>query len=94
MNKFDVAHIRTQGQDVIIIPLDRTFGHQSAAEQSETYTALQIAANSAGLRGRVVAVWDAGRGRMAFLAPREWNRFCQSLSWQFIARNINRRLSC
>lgn len=94
MNRFDVAHIRQQGQDIIIIPLDRAFGYRSDFEQTEIYTSLQMAASSAGLSGRVVAVWDAGRGRMAYRAPQEWSRFCQSLNWPFIARNINRTLTC
>lgn len=93
MNKFDVAHIRQQGQDIIIIPLDRAFGNRSDREQSEIYYALEMAVRTAGLRGRVVAVWNVGSGRMAFRAPQEWSRFCQSLSWPFVARNINRTVT-
>lgn len=92
MSRFDVAHIRQQGQDIIIVPLERSFGYRSDSEQTDFYCALQLAANAAGLRGRVVAVWDSGRGRLAFRAPREWSRYCQGLSWPYIARNINRTL--
>lgn len=92
MSRFDVAHIRQQGQDIIIVPLERSFEYRSDSEQTEIYCALEMAANAAGLRGRVIAVWDGGRGRLAFRAPREWSRFGQSLTWPLIARNINRTI--
>jgi hypothetical protein len=94
MPNFDVAHIREQGNDLIIVPLSSTFGALSASEQQKQIEALQRCATSAGLAGRVVPVWDAGGGRMGFLAPRNWHPFFAGMSLSFVAANINRRLSC
>jgi hypothetical protein len=56
--------------------------------------ALQVCARAAGLAGTVVPVWDAGGGRMAFIAPRPWHPFFKSLRLQTVAQNINKRLTC
>ena len=93
MSKVDVAHIRQQGVDLIIVPLDRQFGHKSNADQHEVVRHLQFVARSAGLAGTVVPVWDHGGGRMAFLAPANWRRFFQSISLPWVWANVNRELS-
>jgi hypothetical protein len=93
MSEYKIAHIRKQGQDIIIVPVDRSYGSQSQADQNKTRNALQIAATSAGLAGQVIIAWEGGSGRVGTLAPREWSQFCSSLSWPFIARNINKTLT-
>lgn len=60
MAKFEVAYPHEQGQDMVIVVVDHTFGHKSNQEQNETCRSLQACATSAGLRGTVVPVWDAG----------------------------------
>lgn len=92
MPRFDVAHIREQGVDLVIIPLDRTFGQKSENDKDSIVSELQVRASSAGLAGTVVPVWDSGGGRMAFISPRNWHPFFKSLNLQFIAVNINREL--
>jgi len=94
MSRFPIAHIREQGQDMIIVPLDRSFGYKSQKEQSQITNALQLWASRAGLAGTVVPVWDVGSGRMAFIAPSPWRGFFQSLSLRVIGRMINRELIC
>jgi len=93
-SRFEVAHIREQGVDLIIIPVDSQFRFKSDNEQEQTTSALQVCATRAGLRGTVVPVWDVGNGRMAFRAPRNWHPFFASLSLATVARNINRELTC
>jgi hypothetical protein len=94
MSRFLIAHLRQQGQDMIIVPLDRSFGYKSQREQNEITCALQLAASAAGLAGTVVPVWDHGSGRMAFIAPSPWRPFFQNLSQPVIGRMINRELIC
>lgn len=93
MPNFDVAHIREQGVDLVIVPLSREFGWKPRDEQGEVVLSLQARASSAGLAGRVVPVWDSGGGRMAFLAPPNWHAFFRSISLDFVRLNINKRLS-
>jgi hypothetical protein len=67
--QYKVAHIKEQGTDLIIIPLESHFGSMSAQDQNATISSLQLHASEAGLRGTVVPVWDSGSGRMGFIAP-------------------------
>lgn len=93
MPRFEVAHLRQQGQDMIIFPLDRTFGYKSDAEQDEILSELEIRANNAGLRGTAVAVWDGGSGRMSFRAPRPWHQFFGSIGMRYVFQNVNKQLT-
>jgi len=88
MPHFRVAHIREQGQDMIIVPVDGNFRFQPDNEQESFMRELQSRANSAGLRGTVAAVWSGG-----FRAPRPWHPFFQTLSMQGVLANLNREIS-
>lgn len=92
MPRYDLAHIREQGIDLIIIPLNSSFGHRTQAEQQEIVDELQLHANAAGLKGTVVPVWES-LGRMGFLAPSRWHPFFQSINLQFVGANLNRYIS-
>ena len=92
MPKFQVAHIREQGVDLIIIPLKGSSRFKSETEQHEIISELQVRASNAGLAGTVVPVWDNGGGRMAFIAPQNWHPYFKGISLQFVADNINREL--
>ena len=90
MPRFDVAHIREQGVDLIIIPLDSAFGRKTSSDQHQIIEELQMRARAAGLAGTVVPVWDSGGGRMAFIAPPKWHPFFTSLNLAFVATNVNK----
>jgi hypothetical protein len=92
MPRFKVAHIKEQGQDIVIVPLDSAFGHKVTSEQQMIADELQLRSQSAGLAGRVVPVWDSGGGRMGFLAPRNWHGFFGGVSLHWVFANINREL--
>jgi hypothetical protein len=88
-----VAHLNQQGQDMIIVPLDSNFGHKADDDQQSTVRELQLRANRAGLRGRVVTVWDGGSGRMSFIAPKPWHPFFSSLNLSTVYQNLNKQIS-
>ncbi|MCA9111093.1 MAG: hypothetical protein KDA52_14170 [Planctomycetaceae bacterium] len=92
MPSFKVAHVREQGVDLIIAPVNSSFHHMSAAEQTETIDAIEAAAHSAGLKGTVVPVWQVG-DRMGFIAPQPWHPFFRSISWSDVLTNVNREVS-
>jgi hypothetical protein len=91
MPRYKVAHIREQGVDLIIIPLNSAFHDKNDQEKSEIICQLQTRANGAGLAGTVVPVWDMGN-RMEFIAPQTWHPFLRSISWQFVLDKINREI--
>jgi hypothetical protein len=92
MPTFKVAHLNQQGQDMVIVPLDSSFGYKSKQDQNDVVAELQRYSNGAGLRGTVVPVWESG-GRMHFLAPSPWHPFFASISMQVVWANINKELS-
>jgi hypothetical protein len=94
MDKFRIAHIREQGQDIVIVPVHDRFRYQTNTEQNRICAALQACAVSAGLAGTVVPVWDAGGGRMGFLAPQQWQSFFSRISLADVAASINKELTC
>ncbi|NHQ83189.1 hypothetical protein HA051_16615 [Chromobacterium vaccinii] len=93
MSTFKVAHIREQGIDLIITPLNSSFGRQTDQEQQDVIATLQMCASSAGLKGTVVPAWQEG-GRVRFIAPTRWHPFFKSINWNYIVQNINRELTC
>ena len=93
MPSFKIAHIKEQGADMIIVPVNATFEDKTTNEQQAIVATLEAAARSAGLIGTVVPVWDHGLGQMAFMAPKAWAPFFQNIGLEFVFRNINRELS-
>ena len=93
MPHFQVAHLRQQGQDMVVVPLESSFGHKTSNDQQQIISELQVHARAAGLAGTVVPVWDTGGGRMSFIAPQPWHPFFKSLNLRTVWTNINKELS-
>ena len=92
MPTFQVAHLTRDGQDVIIVPVDRSFGQRSPAEQARIQEAFQRSAAAADIPGVVVPVWEDASGRMAFRAPPPWHEFLKSIDMVYVATALNRKL--
>jgi hypothetical protein len=92
MPTVSIAHVREQGVDLIIVPLDHTFGMKTNVEQNAARNELQAVARAAKLAGTVCIVWDAG-GRMGFLAPQNYAPFFRSLSLDAVQASVNRELT-
>lgn len=93
MPTFQVAQLKHDGKDVIIVPVDRTFGKRSPSEQSRIQEAFQKSAAAASMSGVVVPVWEDASGRMAFRAPPPWHEFLKSIDMVYVATALNRSLS-
>jgi hypothetical protein len=93
MPTFQVAHLQRDGQDVIIVPVDRSFGKRSPSEQARIQEAFQRSAAAAAMAGVVVPVWEDATGRMAFRAPPPWHDFFKSIDMVYVATALNRSLS-
>ena len=77
-----VAHIREQGVDLIIVPLDKSFGQQTQAQQEHGIETLRMSATLAGLHGDVVPVCEMSGGRMFFIAPKNYHPYFTSITLQ------------
>jgi hypothetical protein len=93
MPTFQVAHLRHDGRDVIIVPVDRSFGKRPPAEQARIQEAFQRSAAAVDMPGVVVPVWEDSTGRMAFRAPPPWHDFLKSIDMIYVATALNRSLS-
>lgn len=92
MPKLKVAHIREQGQDMLIFPLDQSFGNRSNHDQNEALALLEHRAHSAGLAGQAVAIWQHGM-HTHFRGPSNWQNFLRGISMGWVLANVNRELS-
>ncbi|MDT3749759.1 MULTISPECIES: hypothetical protein [Pseudomonas] len=93
MAKYKIAHVHRSGQDMIVFPLDSSFGRKTGTEQQEIVDSLQQAAWSANLAGTVVAIWQSGN-RVHFHAPTAWHPFFRSPNiWGWVMANINKELT-
>lgn len=93
MPTIKVAHVKQQGVDLVIVPLDDEFGRKPERDRHAAIAELQTRSVSAGLKGTVVPVWDDGGGRMAFIAPQPWHPFFKSINLGSVWANVNRELS-
>ncbi|MBT1872810.1 hypothetical protein KK010_23090 [Enterobacter mori] len=84
---FKVAHIREQGVDLIITPLDSSFNNKTSTQQTKFIEWMQLQAGSAGLAGTVVPVWQSGRS-VKFIAPRGYHPFFRSITWNFVIADL------
>jgi hypothetical protein len=92
MPKYKVAHIREQGQDMLLFPLSHQLGQLTDDEQSDLLEELERRAHAAGLAGGAAVFWQHG-GHGHFMGPRPWHPFLRSISMSFVQRNVNREIS-
>ena len=93
MSTFKFAHIRQQGQDMIIVPVEASFGSKSQTHQSEFVAAFQLAVNQAGLAGKAAAIWKSGR-QIGFVAPQPWHPFFKSQGiYELVLANLNKTIT-
>lgn len=92
MPTIKLAHIREQGQNMLLFPLDRTFGHKTAAEKGAILGELEDRAHGAGLAGRAAIFWESG-GRTYSLGPKAWDTFLRSISIRHVLASVNKSIS-
>ena len=92
MPRFPIAHIRVQGVDLVIIPLDGSIRSKTLDEQNDERDEFQARSEAAGLAGTVVLVWD-NNGRMGFLAPTNFHPYFKSINLSIVQRSVNKELS-
>lgn len=92
MPHFKVAHVRQEGADLLLIPLDPSFGLQSKTVQDATIAELQKHAAEEDLRGTVIPVWSSGGNHMAFIAQATLRPFLQSIGLTWVNARATRAL--
>lgn len=92
MHSFDVAYVRIDDRDLILVPVHPRFGMKSTNDMRAFVARARGLAAAAGLAGEVIPVWDDGDGGlMAFARPSLLPRVAR-LSWVNVRRHVNVRL--
>lgn len=94
VEQFQVAHIRVQNVDLVIVFVNPELGGRPIADQQRIVAALQACASTAGLAGNVVPVWGDSVGRLHFIAPPNQHPFFGSVTYAYLYSQINRTLTC
>ena len=90
---YKLTHVNRKGVDFVFVPLDAAFGRMTPQEQSTALKSLHSAANSAGLKGSVVLVWDKGGGQSGILAEKQLHPHLGGITVSYVTSNINRQLT-
>lgn len=93
MPSVEIAHVRTQNVNIIVVPVSRSFPLGTPTSQDRTLNDIMAAARSAGLDGAVTLVWEDNQRRFNFRAPRNQHAFYRSIDMRWVERNLNARLS-
>jgi hypothetical protein len=89
MQSFDIAHIREQGVDLIVVFVDPRVGRMTDSERAEISAQLTLCSRGARLAGSVVLVWPGG-----FYGNRRFHAFFESTPYEALVASINKKLHC
>lgn len=94
MASYKVSQLKHNNFDYVLIVVAPAFAKKNPQQQQIDTVVLQRCASRAGMKGILVPVWDAGGGRMGFLAEPVHHKFLQSLNTAFLESHITATLSC
>lgn len=89
MQRFKVAHIHEQGEDLVIVFVADQLEFFSADQKNQILGAVQLCSRSAGLRGTVALLWSRG-----VWCEKRLHRFFSSVPFEILYSNINKELTC
>ncbi|WP_172705021.1 hypothetical protein [Sphingomonas sp. LH128] len=92
MPKFKLAHIKEQGQNMLLFPLDASFSNNTPAQREALLQELEDRAHAAGLAGRAAVFWNTGN-RTFWLGPPPWRNFLNSINMHTVLASINKSIS-
>ena len=93
MPTYKIAHLTGQGLNVIIFPVNNSFGLRTQQEQDTMIKLFQTKAKAAGLSGNVVPIWDGEGGKISYKAPLNQKAFFDNITHEIINSNLNKSIS-
>jgi hypothetical protein len=93
MPTFNIANVKVQGADIVMIILDSSFERKSPRDQEEIIKEFQVRTTAAGFRGDVIPIWDGGKGTIHFRAPVNLHPFLSTITPYYVAENFKKQLS-
>ncbi|MDQ8937272.1 hypothetical protein [Acinetobacter rudis] len=92
MYKIRFTYIQEQGKNIIIIPMEQNFEYKNKHQQLDILKSLELLISNSEFIGTVVLVWLSG-DKMKYIAPLSWHPFFNSLTWNYVIKNLNRQLA-
>jgi hypothetical protein len=92
MPRYEIAHIREQGQEILLFALNQSFGHQSEKDQLAALDEFSRRCRGANLRGSVAILWPAG-AQTRFIGPQNWHHYLGSINLAYAISRRNRWIS-
>jgi hypothetical protein len=89
MPRYQIADIKVQGHDVILVALEAAFGRKPENEKQRSLAEFQLRCRGAGLRGGVAILWPTG-AQTHFMGPANWRSYLQSIDLTYAVANRNR----
>jgi class 3 adenylate cyclase len=93
MAKFSVAHIRSNGVDLILFPVSPEITGLSPTDQATVLKQAQSICRSAGLAGETIPVWQTATG-VKFFAHERFHQILRGhLTPEFLKANLNKEIN-
>jgi hypothetical protein len=93
MPSYKVSHIKVQGVDLVIVFVPNSFPVEGNRAQNEAIVELERRTKALGWAGSVVPVWKNENGTTGFIAKESYHAFFKSVSYDSLAKNINKELA-
>lgn len=93
---FSVAHLRVDGEDVIIIPLvARDIVDMTKAEKEAVYQAFSECAHNKRnhLKGKVMMTWSAHES-FRYYGHKDWLEYMSSKNTKWVQSKLNKSIYC
>ena len=91
---FQVAHLKIDSENLIIIPLgSEGMVSKNAAQKKELHQEFKRCMRDAGLNGAVMLAWPQ-RGAMSFYGDNNWLSYMKSKNMQWVNQKVNRKVRC
>lgn len=94
MEIFPIAHLNLRDVPVVIVFPPNSFDLKTAAERQRIQAAIRICAESAGMPGDVILVWQDQHGTMRFIAPPQQHPFFQIVKYEQLYAQVTGTIAC
>jgi hypothetical protein len=92
-NRYKIAHVKHQGNNMVIVWVSRNFFYGSNQDQSRWFTAIQQCVRSANLAGQTLLVTE-DNGRFRYYGPNNWHNFLRTIDREWVRVRLNKELTC
>ena len=93
LKRYNIAHVRVGGADVIFVPMGGDFLQLSDAARAKVLDAIGVATADSRLAGQIIPVWETPSGAMGFVAPTAFHQAVSAINMDFVRANTNRTIS-